>query len=62
MKFLIKFMTPEEKAEELDKKYFPAESNIWARDNYEANCVKWACLEMYKWVIEEYYEQCRTLP
>ena len=55
-------MTPEEKAEELAKKYFPDESNIWARDNYEAECVKWACLEMYKWVIEEYYEQCRTLP
>lgn len=39
----------EQKAKELGQKYFPDENNIWARPNYEAQCVEFACKEMVEW-------------
>ena len=42
----------EQKAKELGQKYFPNENNIWARPNYEAQCVEFACKEMMEWEEE----------
>ena len=42
-----------EKAKELGQKYFPNEENIWARPNYEAKNVEYACLEMASWLSGE---------
>ena len=39
----------EQKAKELGQKYFPNEYNIWARPNYEAQYVEFACKEMMEW-------------
>lgn len=39
----------EQKAKELGQKYFPNENNIFARPNYEAKCVEFACKEMMEW-------------
>ena len=40
----------EQKAKELGQKYFPDEYNIWARPNYEAQYVEFACKEIVEWV------------
>lgn len=40
----------EQKAKELGQKYFPNEYNVWARPNYEAQYVEFACKEMVEWV------------
>lgn len=42
-------MTREEKADKLGQEYFPDESNIWARPNYEAKWVADACIKMAEW-------------
>lgn len=42
-------MTREEKADKLGQEYFPDESNIWARANYEAQWVANACIKMAEW-------------
>lgn len=42
-------MTREEKAHSLGQEYFPDESNIWARANYEAQWVANACMKMAEW-------------
>lgn len=42
-------MTREEKANKLGQEYFPDESNIWARPNYEAKWVAEACIKMAEW-------------
>lgn len=42
-------MTREEKAHSLGQEYFPDESNIWARANYEAQWVADACIKMVEW-------------
>ena len=42
-------MTREEKAYSLGQEYFPDESNIWARANFEAQWVSEACLQMVEW-------------
>ena len=39
----------EQKAKELGQKYFPDEYNIWARPNYEAQYIEFACKEMVEW-------------
>ena len=39
----------EQKAKELGQKYFPDEYNIWARPNYEAQYIEYACKEMVEW-------------
>ena len=47
-------MTREEqindKVHELGQTCFPDECNIWARKNYEAQKVEWACKQMVEWV------------
>lgn len=42
-------MTREEKAYSLGQEYFPDESNIWARANYETQWVADACIKMAEW-------------
>lgn len=42
-------MTREEKAHSLGQEYFPDESNIWARPNFEAQYVLEACIKMAEW-------------
>lgn len=42
-------MTREEKANKLGQEYFPDESNIWARPNFEAQYVSEACIKMAEW-------------
>ena len=42
-------MTREEKANKLGQEYFPDESNIWARANFEAQWVSEACIKMAEW-------------
>ena len=39
-----------ERAYELGQACFPDECNIWARENYEAQKVEWACKQMVEWV------------
>ena len=46
----------EQKAKELGQKYFPDEYNIWARPNYEAQNVEYACKEMLEWADKEVEE------
>lgn len=38
-----------EKVRELAQTCFPDEGNIWARENYEAQKVEWACKQMVEW-------------
>lgn len=40
------------KAYEFGQECFPNECNIWARENYEAQMVEFACLKMAEWVDE----------
>ena len=42
-------MTREEKAHSLGQEYFPDESNIWARQIFEAQWVSEACMKMAEW-------------
>ena len=46
----------EQKAKELGQKYFPDEYNIWARPNYEAQYVEYACKEMLEWADKKVEE------
>ena len=39
----------EQEAQRLGQMYFPDESNIWARPNYEAQYVSNACMQMAEW-------------
>ena len=39
----------EQEAQRLGQMYFPDESNIWARPNYEAQFVSNACMQMAEW-------------
>ena len=52
----LKIMTREEqineKVHELGQICFPDECNIWARENYEAQKVEWACKQMVEWADE----------
>ena len=52
----LKIMTREEqineKVHELGQACFPDECNIWARENYEAQKVEWACKQMVEWADE----------
>lgn len=41
-----------ERAYELGQVCFPDECNIWARENYEAQKVEWACKQMLEWADE----------
>ena len=40
------------RAYELSQVCFPDECNIWARENFEAQKVEWACIEMAKFMNE----------
>ena len=40
------------RAYELGQTCFPDECNIWARENYEAQKVEWACKQMVEWADE----------
>ena len=40
----------EQEAQRLGQMYFPDESNIWARPNYEAQFVSNACMQMANFV------------
>jgi hypothetical protein len=42
----------EQKAKELGQKYFPDGYNVWARPNYEAQYVEFACKEIIEWADE----------
>jgi hypothetical protein len=42
----------EQEAKELGQKYFPDKYNIWARPNYEAQYVEYACKEIIEWADE----------
>ena len=57
-------MTREEKAHSLGQMYFPDESNIWARPNYEAHFVSNACMQIAEWehkrLVEKACDWLRT--
>lgn len=50
-------MTREEKAHSLGQEYFPDESNIWARPNFEAQWVSEACMKMAEWEHKRFVEK-----
>lgn len=50
-------MTRKEKADKLGQEYFPDITNIWARPNYEAQCVANACIKMAEWEYNRFMEK-----
>lgn len=50
-------MTRKEKADKLGQEYFPDEANMWARPNYEAQCVSEACMKMAEWEHQRLVEK-----
>lgn len=52
-------MTLEEKAKELGQKYFPDYANIWARGNFEAHAVEYACMDMYEWTRQNLWKDAQ---
>ena len=49
-----------EKVHELGQACFPDEGNIWARENYEAQKVEWACKQMAEWADKTFIEKTTT--
>ena len=50
----------EKRANELGRKYFPDEENVWARSNWEAQKVEFACLEIAKTTQELMIQKAHT--